>query len=58
MDVPAKDRKHRPADSTIFLSKDRLCGHSTRLSNFKVTNTRFGDRHSHPEDRLIFIQVV
>lgn len=32
--------------------------HSTRLNNFKVTNTRSGDRHSHPEDRLIFIQVV
>lgn len=37
MDIPAKDRKHGPTDSTTFLSKDRLCGHSTRLSNFKVT---------------------
>lgn len=49
---------NRPAESTVFLSKDRHCGHSTRLSNFKVTNTRSGDRHSHPEDRLIFIQVA
>lgn len=39
MDVPAKDRKYGPVDSTIFLSKDRLFGHSTRPHNFKVTHT-------------------
>lgn len=40
MDVPAKDKKYRPVDSTIFLSEDRLYGHSTRPHNFQVTNTK------------------